>query len=171
MTATNQYGSNTNTKTNYIVVSGDFVANWATLDSGTNYSGDYTKTRAAGRRVLGDHPGEGRELLSSPRDLHHEHGDEQPVPGGHHRASQVHGRQPLATQPQKIYLYNNSTSAWDLEDTYNLGTSVTTRTITVSSASNYMSSGTVKVRVYLGGTGANTAYIHWTDWVKINCTP
>ncbi len=83
----------------------------------------------------------------------------------------ITGGNMTSTQPQMIYLYNNSTSAWDLEDNYNLGHTSTTRTITVSSASNYMSSGTVKVRVFLGGTSTNTAYGHWTDWVKINCTP
>ena len=33
LNATNQYGNNTLTKTNYIVVSGNFVANSATLDT------------------------------------------------------------------------------------------------------------------------------------------
>ncbi len=171
LTATNRYGSNTKTQTNYIVVSADFTANSATMDYGTNYSGSYTNTQASDGVYW-----EVREALVG---SYYQAQETYTMNTGMSSLSQAiitvqakcTGSNPTATQPQKIYLYNNSTSAWDLEDTYNLGTTLVTRTITVSSASNYLSSGTVKLRVFLGGTSTSTAFIHWTDWVKINCTP
>ena len=82
----------------------------------------------------------------------------------------VKGKVSTGTQTEKIYLYNNSTSAWDLEKTVTLNTTNTQSSQTVTSASNYMSSGTVKVRVFVGGTGTTT-YTHSTDYVDVNCTP
>ena len=171
LTATNQYGSNTKTQTNYIVVSGNFVANSATLDYGTNVLNDYTYTQAS--------DGSYWEVKQALVGSYDEAQETYTMNTGMSSLSQViitvqakcTGGNPTATQPQKIYLYNNSTSAWDLEDTYNLGTTSITRTITVTSASNYMSSGTVKVRVLLGGNQSGTLYTHWIDYVNINCTP
>ena len=171
LTAYNQYGNNTLTKTNYIVVSGNFVANSATLDYGTNVLNDYTKTQAS--------DGVYWEVKQALVGSYDEAQETYTMNTGMSSLSQViitvqarcTGGSPTATQPQNIYLYNNSTSAWDQEDSYNLGTTETTRTITVSSASNYMSSGTVKVRVMLGGNQSGTLYTHWIDYVNINCTP
>ena len=70
-------------------------------------------------------------------------------------------RFPPARRPQKIYLYNNSTSAWDLEHTYNAQYYRTPSAPYRHQCGNYMSSGTVKVRVFVGGTG--TAYLHALD--------
>ena len=138
------------TKTNYITVSGDFTANSATLDSGTNISGTYTNTQACGRGILGGEAGPGQRANDArSRDLHHEHRDEQSLAGDHHGQAGAR-RFPPARSPQKIYLYNNSTSAWDLEDTTHPLTEYPEH-LTVTSAANYMSSGTVKVRVFVGG--------------------
>ena len=147
------------------------MANSATLDSGTNYSGNYTKTQAS--------DGVYWVVTQVKVGSYYQAQETYTMNTGMSSLSQVvitvqakcTGGNPSATEPQKIYLYNNSTSAWDLEATYNLGTTLATRTITVSSASNYMSSGTVKVRCTSVGRAPTWPISHWTDWVKINCTP
>ncbi len=166
LTATNQYGNNTCTKTNYIVVSGDFTANSATLDSGLQTSGTYASTQVA----------DGTFWMISAVKVSNKYQDQETYTMNTGMSSlssitiSVKDKVSTGTQTEKVYLYNNSTSAWDLENTVTLNTTNTLNTKTVSGAANYMSSGTVKVRVYVGGTGSSI-YTHSTDFVSINCTP
>ena len=166
LTATNQYGHNTCTKTNYIIVSGDFTASSATLDSGTQSQGSYTSTQVA----------DGTYWMITAVKVGNYYQDQETYTMNTGMSSlssiiiSVKDKVNTGTQTEKVYLYNNSTSAWDLENTVTLNSTNTLNTKTVSSAASYMSSGTVKVRVYVGGTGG-TLYLHSTDYVSINCTP
>ncbi len=166
LTATNQYGSNTKTQTNYIVVSGDFTANSATLDSGTQSQGTYTNTQVA----------DGVFWMITAVKVGNYYQDQETYTMNTGMSSlssltiSTKGKVNSGTQTEKIYLYNYSTSTYDLKQTVTLTTTNTLSTQTVSSAANYMSGGTVKVQVYVGGTGS-TLYLHSTDFVSINCTP
>ena len=167
LTATNQYGNNTCTKTNYIVVSGDFTANSATLDSGLQTSGTYASTQSA----------DGVFWVVSAVKVSNKYQDQETYTMNTGMSSlssitiSTKGKVSTGTQTEKIYLYNYSTSTYDLKQTVTLNTTNTLSTQTVSSAANYMSGGTVKVQVYVvGGTGG-AVYLHSTDFVSINCTP
>ncbi len=166
LTATNQYGNNTCTKTNYIVVSGDFTANSATLDSGLQTSGTYASTQVA----------DGTFWVIDAAKVSNKYQDQETYTMNTGMSSlsaitiSTKGKINTGTQTEKIYLYNYSTSTYDLKQTVTLNTTNTLSTQTVSSAANYMSGGTVKVQVYVGGTGSSI-YTHSTDFVSINCTP
>ena len=82
----------------------------------------------------------------------------------------VEGRVSVGSQPQTVYLYNYSTSAWVSVGKTTLTTTDTTAMANVSSPANYISGGTVQVRVKAGGSGS-TAFDSSTDLVKIRAAP
>ena len=69
-----------------------------------------------------------------------------------------------------VYAYNYSASSWTSIATGTLTTTDSTVTPTVSNPSQYLSGGTVQVRVKAGGSGS-TAFDHSTDLVKITAAP
>ena len=82
----------------------------------------------------------------------------------------VEGKVSAGTQPLTVYAYNYSTSSWTSIATGTLTTTDSSVNPTVSNPSQYISGGTVQVRVKAGGSGS-TAFDHSTDLVKITAAP
>jgi len=168
LTATNAYGSNTNTKTNYITVNQpqgqDYFCSSYTAVNGPYVSGDHTSVHASDNVYLvhsyaGSYKGirldftftTGLGSLSS-------------------LSCAVESKLSTGTQTLTVYLYNYSTSAWVSQGTSTLTTSDTTFNATPASPGNYISGGTVKLRVQVGPKSSPT-YNYMADLVKITAAP
>jgi hypothetical protein len=82
----------------------------------------------------------------------------------------VEGKVSAGTQPLTVYAYNYSSSSWTSIATSTLTTTDSTVTPSASNPSQYLSGGTVQVRVKVGGSGS-TAFDNATDLVKITAAP
>jgi len=168
LTATNAQGSDTETKTNYITALQvqDYFCNSLTVDKGTIQSGSHTSVHASDNVYLvvksAKSGGKQTEQVSYTFNTG--------LGGLSLLSFAVEGKVSAGTQPQTVYVYNYSTSTWDSKSTSTLTTSDTTAGATVTSPGNYISGGTVQVRVKTGGTGS-TVYNHSTDLVKITAAP
>lgn len=77
----------------------------------------------------------------------------------------------ISATTQGIFLWNFSTSAWDLKDNTTIGTSEVTRNISITSGcSNYINSGQLKVRVK-GSHGSYASFNFSHDQVQVKITP
>ena len=168
LTATNALGSDSETKTNYItaVQAQDYTCASLTVNNGTIASGDHTSVHASddvylvitAARVAGKYTAQvsytfntGLGSLSS-------------------LVVTTEGKVSTGTQPLTVYAYNYSTSTWTSIATGTLTTTDSTVNPTVSNPSQYISGGTVQVRVKVGGSGG-TAFSNSTDLVKITAAP
>jgi hypothetical protein len=80
----------------------------------------------------------------------------------------VEGKVSAGSQPQTVYVYNYSTSAWDVVGSSTLTTTdLRTEIVNITSAAKYISGGVVQVRVKVGGS-SSTAFDSSTDLVKIS---
>jgi len=166
--ATNAYGYDDEVKTNYITATsgggGDYTCDSLTKVNGVWKSGDHTSVHASDDQyyVLGYQQSfKGTRVdytfntgLSSLSSL----------------SFTVEGKVSTGTQTQTVYVFNYSTSQYDSQGTSTLTTSDTTFTASVASPSNYISGGTVKVRVQVGPK-SSPDYDHSTDLVKITAAP
>jgi PKD repeat protein len=168
LTATNAQGSDTETKVNYITVAQvqDYLCASLTVNTGSIASGDHTSVHASDNVYL---------VINAARS------------GGKYTAQVTYtfntglgslssltvteeGKVSTGSQPLTVYAYNYSTSTWTSIATGTLTTTDSTVTPTVSNPSQYISGGTVQVRVKAGGTGGS-AFSNSTDLVKITAAP
>ena len=168
LTVTNASGSgpDTNIKINYIIVSSGLTAASAALDSGTNYSGSYLNTLVSDNvrwEVTA-------ALVSSRYQAQETYTFNTGMSSLSSLTVTVEASVNTGSQTQRIYLYNNSTAAWDQIDSATLTTTDSTRNVTISNPASYVAGGTVIVRVYTGGTGTSS-YRHRIDWVRIVYPP
>ena len=168
LTATNAQGSDTETKTNYITVvqAQDYFCNSLTVNTGTIQSGDHTSVHSSNDvyLVVKSAKSGGKQVEQVTYTFNTGLGSLSSL------SFAVEGKVSAGTQPQTVYVYNYSTSAWDSKSTSTLTTSDTTASAAVTSPGSYISGGTVQVRVKTGGSGS-TVYNHSTDLVKITAAP
>jgi PKD repeat protein len=168
LTATNAYGSDNETKTNYITVieAQDYTCASATVNTGTLKSGDHTSVHASDNAylVVGSAKVAGKQTEQVTYTFNTGLGSLSSL------SLTVEGKVSTGPQPQTVYAYNYSSSTWTSVSTSTLTTSDSTVNPTVSSPGNYISGGTVQVRLKTGGSGS-TVYDHSTDLVKITAAP
>jgi len=168
LTATNAYGSNTNTKTNYITVTPsqgqDYLCDSYERINGTYVSGDVTSVRYSDDQYLV------HSYVKSYKGVRLDFIFNTGLGSLSSLSFTVEGKLSTGTQTQTVYLYNYSTNAWVSQGTSGLTTSDSTYTNTVANPSNYISGGTVKVRVQVGPQTSAT-YDYCTDLVKITAAP
>jgi len=168
LTATNQYGSNTNTKTNYITVvqAQDYTCASLTVNNGTITSGDHTSVHASDDVYLVVNAAKASNKYTAQVSYTFSTG----LGSLSSLVVTAEGKVNTGTQPLTVYAYNYSTATWTSIATGTLTTTDSTVSPTVSSPSQYLSGGTVQVRVKVGGTGS-TAFSNSTDLVKITAAP
>ncbi len=175
LTATNSYGQDTETKVDYITVTsgggGDYFCTSATITKGTLNSGDHTDTHASddvymvvtsvkvgGKQcTIIEYTFEtGLSSVSSMSLTSESKVSYVPPPDGHR---------------ERVYVYNYSTSDYDLlGDDLVLGTD-TTNVTGVPSPSDYLSAGgQVKVEIRTGDRDRDV-FDHSIDLVKITAAP
>ena len=168
LTATNAYGSDSETKTNYItaVTAQDYTCASLTVNNGTIASGDHTSVHASDNVYL--------VITAAKVSSKYTAQVSYTINTGLGSLSSLvvttEGKVSTGTQPLTVYAYNYSTSTWTSIATGTLTTTDSTVTPTVSNPSQYLSGGTVQVRVKVGGTGS-TAFSNSTDLVKITAAP
>jgi len=169
LTATNAYGSDGETKTNYITATGaaqDYFCASCTVNTGTLKSGDHTSVHASDNvyLVVGSAKAAGKQTAQVSYTYNTGLGSLSSL------VVTVEGKVSTGSQPVTIYAYNYSTSTWTSVGTGTFTTTDSTLTPTVSSPVSYLSGGTVQVRVKVGGSGS-TAFDNSTDLVKITAAP
>ena len=168
LTATNAYGSDGETKTNYITVvqAQDYTCASLTVNNGTIASGDHTSVHASDNVYL--------VITAAKVSSKYTAQVSYTINTGLGSLSSLvvttEGKVSTGTQPLTVYAYNYSTSTWTSIATGTLTTTDGTVNPTVSSPASYISGGTVQVRVKVGGTGS-TAFSNSTDLVKITAAP
>ena len=168
LTATNSAGSDGETKTNYISVVQpvDYFCASLTVNTGTLKSGDHTSVHASDDAYLVI----GSAKVGNKQTAQVSYTFTTGLGSLSFLSATVEGKVSAGTQPQTVYAYNYTTSAWDTINSSTLTTSDTTVNPTVSNPANYLSGGTVQVRVKAGGSGS-TVFDHSTDLVKITAAP
>jgi len=168
LTATNAQGSDTETKANYItaVQAQDYLCASLTVDKGTLKSGDHTSAHSSNDVYL---------VVSSAKVSNKQTATvtytfNTGLGGLSYLTATVEGKVSAGSQPQTVYVYNYSTSAWNSVSSSTLTTTDSTVNPTVANPANYISGGTVRVQVKAGGSGS-TAFDHSTDLVKITAAP
>jgi len=168
LTATNAAGSDTETKTNYITVvqAQDYTCASLTVNTGTLKSGDHTSVHSSDNvyLVIGSAKVSNKQTAQVSYTMNTGLGSLSLL------TVTVEGTVSAGTQPLTVYAYNYSTSSWTSIATGTLTTTDSTVTPSVSNPSQYISGGTVQVRVKAGGSGS-TAFDHSTDLVKITAAP
>ncbi len=168
LTATNAQGSDGETKTNYItaVQAQDYTCASLTVNTGTLKSGDHTSVHTSdnGYLVIGSAKVSNKQTAQVSYTMNTGLGSLSLL------TVTVEGKVSAATQPLTVYAYNYTTATWTSIATGTLTTTDTTVTPSVSNPSQYISGGTVQVRVKAGGS-ASTAFDHSTDLVKITAAP
>jgi len=174
LTATNQYGSDGETKTNYITVSpggggGDFTCTSAAIETGTSVSGDHTSTHASDNvywRIAAVKNGGNKNVQVA-------YTFETGLGSLSSLTLTLESHPTLQPQRQRIYLWDYTTNNWSsvLSDTMLTSTSDQTSVIPISNPANYRSStGQVKMRVRTGDQTAS-AWDHYIDLIKITAQP
>jgi len=169
LTAHNAQGQDTETKVNYITVSGggaqDYFCGSITILAGTVTSGDHTSVHASDDVYL---------VVASEDTGPKNHSDVQFTYNTGLGSlssldftveSKVSGQTSAA---RKVYAYNYTQSQWDLVGDLGVGTTDSTVQGSVSNPSNYISSGTVELRVDVFATKALNSHM---DYVKITAAP
>ena len=173
LTAANQYGQDTETKTNYITVTsggggGDYTASSYTIKVGSRQSGGLSDTQASddsylvvrSAKLTGKQSTEieytfetGLSSLSSLSVTHEWH------------------ISITSEERQRTLLWNYSSSGWQEVDNQllNMSTSDTTVVVNVPSPTNYISGGQVRVMLRCGDH-AGTVFDHSIDLVKITAS-
>ena len=168
LTATNAQGSDTETKTNYITVvqAQDYTCVSLTVNNGTIASGDHTSVHTSDNVYL--------VITAAKSGNKYTAQVSYTINTGLGSLSSLvvtaEGKVSTGTQPLTVYAYNYSTSTWTSIATGTLTTTDSTVSPTVSNPSQYLSGGTLQVRVKVGGTGS-TAFSNSTDLVKITAAP
>ena len=173
LTATNQYGSDGETKTNYITASsgggGDFSCTSATIEAGTAVSGDHTSTHASDNvywRITAVKVGGNKNVQVA-------YTFETGLGSLSSLTLTLESHPTIAPQRQRIYLWDYTTNNWSgvLSDIMLTSTSDQTSVVPISSPSPYRSSGgQVKMRVRTGDQTAS-AWDHYIDLIKITAQP
>jgi len=168
LTATNALGSGTNTKPNYITVAQvqDYTCASLTVNNGTIASGDHTSVHTSDNVYLVVNASKSGNKYTAQVSYTFNTG----LGSLSSLTVTEEGKVSTGTQPLTVYAYNYSTSTWTSIATGTLTTTDSTVTPTVSNPSQYISGGTVQVRVKAGGTGS-TAFSNSTDLVKITAAP
>ena len=170
LTATNAYGSDGETKTGYIIATGgtpqDYTCASLIVDKGTLKSGDHTSVHSSDNvyLVIGSVKVSNKQTAQVSYTFNTGLGSLSSL------TVTVEGKVSAGTQPLTVYAYRYSTSSWVSIATGTLTTTDSTVTPTVSSPANYISGGTVQVRVKAGGSGSTT-FDNSTDLVKITAAP
>jgi len=168
LTATNAYGSDGETKTNYItaVQAQDYTCASLAVNKGTLKSGDHTSVHSSDNAylVIGSAKVQNKQTATVSYTFTTGLGSLSSL------VVTVEGKVSAGTQPLTVYAYNYSTSSWTSIATGTLTTTDSAVTPTVSSPGSYISGGTVQVQVKAGGSGS-TAFDHSTDLVKITAAP
>jgi len=175
LTATNSYGQDTETKPDYITVTsgggGDYFCTSATITDGTLKSGDHTDTHASDDvyMVVTSVKVGGKQCTII--EYAFETGLSSVSSMAVTSESKVSYAAPPDGQRERVYVYNYSTSDYDLlGDDWVLETD-TTNVTSVPSPSDYLSaSGQVKVEIRTGDRD-NDVYDHSIDLVKITAQP
>jgi PKD repeat protein len=168
LTATNAAGSDTETKTNYItaVQAQDYTCASLTVNTGTLKSGDHTSVHSSDNVYLVI----GSAKVGNKQTAQVSYTYNTGLGSLSYLTATVESKVSAGTQPLTVYAYNYSTSSWTSIATGTLTTTDSTVNPTVSNPSQYISGGTVQVRVKAGGSGS-TAFDHSTDLVKITAAP
>ena len=171
LTATNAYGSDSETKTSYITATGggtptDYFCASLTVNTGTLKSGDHTSVHSSDNvyLVIGSAKSGGKQTAQVSYTFSTGLG------GLSSLTVTEEGKVSAGSQPLTVYAYNYSTSTWTSIATGTLTTTDSTVTPSVANPANYISGGTVQVRVKVGGSGS-TAFDNSTDLVKITAAP
>ena len=171
LTAANQYGQDTETKNNYITATGggggDYFADSAEITKGNYTSGSYTDTHSSNDVYWVIRPGKLGPRYTDFETYTFNTG----LSGLSSLSVTVEGKVETGSEPQNIYVYNYSTSDWDVVDTSTLATTDSTVNPTVSNPANCISGGTVQVRVKVGDDDGTNYLNHYTDLVKITAQP
>ena len=171
LTATNAYGQDTETKTDYISVTGggeqDYFCTSATITDGTLKSGGYTDTHASDDvyMVVTSAKVGGKQCTIVEYTFETGLGSASSMSVT--SESKVSFVPPPDGQRERVYVYNYSTSGYDLlGDDWVLGTD-TTNVTGVPSPSDYLSAGgQVKVEIRTGDRDRDV-FDHSIDLVKI----
>jgi len=168
LTATNAQGSDGETKTDYItaVQAQDYTCASLTVNNGTIASGDHTSVHASDDVYLVITAAKAQNKYTAQVSYTFSTG----LGSLSSLTVTEEGKVSTGTQPLTVYAYNYSTSTWTPIATGTLTTTDSTVSPTVSNPSQYISGGTVQVRVKVGGTGS-TAFSNSTDLVKITAAP
>ncbi len=169
LTATNSAGSDGETKTNYITATGppqDYTCASLTVNNGTVASGDHTSVHTSDNVYLVITATKAQNKYTAQVSYTYNTG----LGSLSSLVVTTEGKVNTGTQPLTVYAYNYSTAAWTSIVTGTLTTTDSTVTPSVSNPSQYISGGTVQVRVKVGGTGS-TAFTNSTDLVKITAAP
>ena len=168
LTATNGQGSDGETKTNYITVAQvqDYTCASLTVNNGTIASGDHTSVHTSDNVYLVITAAKSGNKYTAQVSYTYNTG----LSSLSSLVVTTEGKVSTGTQPLTVYAYNYSTSTWTSIATGTLTTTDSTVTPSVSNPSQYISGGTVQVRVKVGGT-SNTAFSNSTDLVKITAAP
>jgi len=168
LTATNAQGSDAETKTGYItaIQAQDYTCASLTVNTGTLKSGDHTSVHASDDTYLVV----GSAKVSNKQTAQVSYTMNTGLGSLSYLTATVESKVSAGTQPLTVYAYNYSTSTWTSIATGTLTTTDSTANPTVSNPSQYISGGTVQVRVKAGGSGS-TAFDHSTDLVKITAAP
>jgi len=168
LTATNAQGSDGETKTNYITVvqAQDYTCGSLTVNTGTLKSGDHTSVHTSDNAylVIGSAKVQNKQTAQVSYTMNTGLGSLSLL------TVTVEAKVSVGMQPLTVYAYNYSTSTWTSIATGTLTTTDSTVTPSVSNPSQYISGGTVQVRVKVGGSGS-TAFDNSTDLVKITAAP
>jgi PKD repeat protein len=170
LTATNAYGSDTNTRSNYITVTGggaqDYTCASATVNTGTVQSGDHTSVHVSDDvyLVVRSAKSAGRQTAQVSYTFTTGLGSLSSL------SVTVEGKVSAGSQPVTVYAYNYTTAAWTSVATGTLTTTDSTLTPSVASPASYLSGGAIQIRVKAGGSGSSV-FDHSTDLVKITAAP
>jgi PKD repeat protein len=171
LTVQNAQGQDTETKPNYITATGgggpqDYFCASLTVNTGTLKSGDHTSVHASDNTylVIGSAKSAGKQTVQVSYTFSTGLGSLSSL------TATVEGKVSTGSQAVTIYAYNYSTSSWTSVGTGTFTTSDSTLNPTISNPAQYISGGTVQVRVKVGGTGS-TAFDNSTDFVKITAAP
>jgi len=175
LTAYNAHGQDTETKTDYITASGggggDYFCTSATITDGTLASGDHTDTHASDDvyMVVTSVKVGGKQCTIIEYTFETGLGSASSMSVT--SESKVSYVPPPDGQRERVYVYNYSTSDYDLlGDDWVLGTD-TTNVTGVPSPSDYLSAGgQVKVEIRTGDRD-NDVFDHSIDLVKITAAP
>jgi PKD repeat protein len=168
LTVTNTQGSDNETKADYITVmqAQDYTCASLTVNTGTITSGDHTSVHASDDVYLVVHSAKSGSKQTAQVSYTYSTG----LGSLSYLKVTAEGKVGAGSQPLTVYAYNYSTSIWTSIATGTLTTADSTVTPVVPNPSQYLSGGTVQVRVKAGGSGS-TAFDHSTDLVKITAAP
>jgi PKD repeat protein len=170
LTATNAYGSDTETKVDYITVTSggaqDYTCASLTVNIGSVQSGDHTSVHVSDNAYLVIRSAKAAGKQTAQVSYTFTTG----LPSLSSLSVTVESKVSAGSQPVTVYAYNYATASWTSIATGTLTTTDSTLNASVPSPGSYLSGGTVQVRVKAGGSGRDV-FDHSTDLVKITAAP